>query len=96
MLTIKNCYLNSRLQDFAVAWDDGDSTGTEMGFDRVALDSTPKEDEIGVGTIVLFPQGRYRATEGSNEGGERWHQGQITKIEAGLFSGVHTEGPKYS
>ena len=74
---------------FVVSWDDGDSTGREMEFDRVALDSTPKEDEVGVGTIVLFPQGRYKGTAGNNAGGERWHQGRITKIEAGRFSGVY-------
>jgi len=43
------------------------------------LDAVPT-DQIGVGSIVLFPQGSYGGTEGNNTGGQRYHQGKITKV----------------
>ena len=41
---------------YTVDWDDGDPTGRAQKYHDVALDKTPAEDEIGVGTLVLFPQ----------------------------------------
>lgn len=84
---------------FRVAWDDGDSTGVFVPYDRLALDTVPPENTIGVGSSVIFPQGRYKATEGSNDGGIRMHVGVITERRVTrdgqlLFSGRHSEGPK--
>ena len=49
---------------FTVNWNDGDQTGKEVHYDELALDVIPATVDVGVGTVVIFPQGRYRATEG--------------------------------
>ena len=49
---------------YTVSWHDGDQTGKEVHYDELALDATPATVDVGVGTVVIFPQGRYRATEG--------------------------------
>ena len=41
---------------YTVNWDDGDPTGRIQKYFNVALNRTPGEDEIGMGTLVLFPQ----------------------------------------
>ena len=46
----------------------------------VAIDKIPSDDQVGVDSIVLFPQGSYGATEGNNIGGMRFHQGIITRV----------------
>lgn len=46
----------------------------------VALDIFPSESDIGIGSIVLFPQGSYGGTENNNSGGVRYHQGKVTEI----------------
>ena len=33
-----------------------------------------------LGTIVLFPQGAYKAGQTQLTGGKRWHEGTITNI----------------
>lgn len=45
---------------YTVEWDDGDPSGRVQKYCDVALDKTPSEDEIGIGTLVLFPQVRDR------------------------------------
>jgi len=62
----------------------------------VALDIFPSESDIGIGSIVLFPQGSYGGTENNNSGGVRYHQGKVTEIykdSKGInrYSGVHTK-----
>ena len=47
----------------------------------MALDVVPDISEVGVGSIVIFPQGQYGATDGNNTGGRRYHQGKITAIQ---------------
>ena len=37
-------------------------------------------DQVGVDSIVFFPQGSYGATEGNNTGGIRFHQGIVTHV----------------
>ena len=44
--------------EYTVDWDDGDPTGRIQKYCDVAIDKTPPEDEIGIGTVVLFPQVR--------------------------------------
>lgn len=46
----------------------------------LALNILPDVSEIGVGSVVIFPQGSYSGTEGNNTGGKRYHQGKITTI----------------
>ena len=41
---------------YTVNWDDGDPSGRVQKYFNVALNRTPGEDEIGMGTLVLFPQ----------------------------------------
>lgn len=83
---------------YTVNWDDGDPSGRVQSYQDVALDVVPtSENEIGLGTTVLFPQGSYAGTEGNNEGGVRYHQGKITKIykdssDVTRYDGVHTKG----
>ena len=48
--------------------------------ENIALDRVPEKDELGVGDIVLFPQGDYNAGSTQETGGVRWHQGIITSI----------------
>ncbi|XP_078489481.1 uncharacterized protein LOC100182474 [Ciona intestinalis] len=81
---------------YTVNWDDNDPSGRVQSYKDVALDIEPVDD-IAVGSIVLFQQGSYAATEGNNEGGVRYHQGIITGVhidEEGVkrFSGKHTKG----
>lgn len=40
----------------------------------------PDSSEVGVGSIVLFPQGSYGGTAGNNTGGQRYHQGKIATV----------------
>lgn len=46
----------------------------------MALDEIPTVDQVGVDSIVFFPQGSYGATEGNNTGGMRFHQGIVTRV----------------
>ena len=71
-----------------------------MDYYNVAVDKVPDENEVGVGSIILFSQGAYTAGATQLTGGVRWHQGRITKIydsddkKSKLFDGVHTKGLK--
>ena len=38
--------------------------GRTESFDQIALDIEPEADDIGAGTIIFFPQGTYRGSEG--------------------------------
>lgn len=62
-----------------------------MKFDEVALNDTPEEDEVAVGSLVIFPQGKYVGTAGNNEGGVRYHKGMsalLCQRCSGLFGTV--------
>eukprot|EP00052_Salpingoeca_macrocollata_P003802 m.37781 g.37781 ORF g.37781 m.37781 type:complete len:698 (-) comp13669_c0_seq1:33-2126(-) len=90
---------DKKTMSYQVNWDDGDPSGRVMPYDRVALDLTPREEDIGVGSLVVFPQGKYGGTQGNNTGGVRYHQGEITAITEGsdgskLYHGHHTETPE--
>ena len=69
---------------FEVDWDYGDSTGDStdgtVDVENVALDHTPQENEIEVGTSVLFRQGAYDAGATRRRGGKIWHQGVIEEV----------------
>lgn len=70
-------------REFEVAWDDGDTSATRQPFDRVFPDAQPDADDVGVGTRVLFPQGRYKmtGTDGVVKTGlDRFHEGVVTAI----------------
>ena len=61
------------------------------------MDVVPDTDDVGVGSIIFFPQGQYRASEGNNIGGVRYHEGVITKVDilsegTVLVNGHHTRG----
>ena len=64
---------------------------------EIAKDMIPFAHQVGVGTIVLFPQGGYNGGDTQLHGGTRWHQGVITNIrvnEYGFaeYDGRHTKG----
>lgn len=68
-----------------------------MNYENIAVDRIPDPDEIGVGSIILFSQGGYRAGDTQLTGGKRWHQGKITKVYKDdngttLYDGHHTKG----
>ena len=82
---------------YTIEWDDGDESGLQQPFNRVSTDKPPDQDDIGVGSIVFFRQGGYGATEGSNTGGVRYHEGEVTDVEKSddgqiLVTGHHTKG----
>lgn len=47
---------DKRTLEYTVDWDDGDPSGREESYKNVALNEVPRDDEIAIGTIVLFPQ----------------------------------------
>ena len=59
---------------YTIIWDDQDPSGRVIDYYNLALDRIPEPDEIAIGTIVLFPQGKYRGQEGVRLGGQRYHQ----------------------
>ncbi|KAJ7352717.1 hypothetical protein OS493_034322 [Desmophyllum pertusum] len=82
---------------YTVDWDDGDPTGKVQSYKDLAIDEIPSEDQVGVDSIVFFPQGSYGATAGNNIGGMRFHQGIITRVykdSSGIwrYDGHHTKG----
>ena len=65
-------------KQYTINWDDNDPTGRVIDYTNIALDEVPDENLIGIGTLVLFEQGMYRAAEVENvtrSAGVRWHQG---------------------
>lgn len=88
---------NSKALKYTINWDDQDPSGRVVDYFNLALDRVPEPDEIAVGSIVLFPQGKYRGQEGVRLGGLRYHQGRITHVYDGnrgekLYDGIHTKG----
>lgn len=88
---------NSNALKYTINWDDQDPTGRVVDYFNLALDRVPEPDEIAIGSIVLFPQGKYRGQEGVRLGGLRYHQGRITHVYDGsrgqkLYDGIHTKG----
>ncbi|XP_028403846.1 uncharacterized protein LOC114526443 isoform X2 [Dendronephthya gigantea] len=82
---------------YTINWDDGHQSRRVQKYFNVALNKTPGESEIDINTLVLFPQGEYAGTDGSNLGGIRYHQGRVTQIyedPLGVkkYDGVHTKG----
>uniref|UniRef100_A0A7S4NWD3 Uncharacterized protein n=1 Tax=Paramoeba aestuarina TaxID=180227 RepID=A0A7S4NWD3_9EUKA len=81
------CYYFSTVDSFdqatmlyEVTWDDQDPTGRTIKDNKIALDQTPMLCELGVNEPVLFPQGSYNGGDNIEGGGERYHEGIITKI----------------
>ena len=66
----------------------------------MSLDKIPRKNKINIGTIVLFKQGSYCAGTTRPYGGERWHQGRITKMHQlngrTYYSGVHMKSSRDS
>lgn len=77
---------------YTVDWDDPDPTCRVQPYNLVAVNRTPHENEIGVGTSVLFKQGVYRYGESI---GDVWNLGCITHVEKMngevRFSGKHSK-----
>ena len=65
---------DSNTLQFEIIWDDQDPSGRIIDYYNLALDRVPDDDEVAVGSIVLFPQGQYKGQEGVRLGGQRWHQ----------------------
>ena len=65
---------------YTIDWDDQDPSGRVIDYFNLALDRVPEEDEIGIGTTVLFPQGDYKGKEGVRLGGQRWHQVKLNRF----------------
>eukprot|EP00049_Salpingoeca_infusionum_P024611 m.16378 g.16378 ORF g.16378 m.16378 type:complete len:801 (-) comp7072_c0_seq1:398-2800(-) len=81
---------------FTVDFDDGDTTGREQKVEHVAVNKIPDVTDVGVGSIVFFPQGRY-AGSGDRQGGTHWHLGKIVHVSTSrsgehLYSGEHVKG----
>ena len=81
---------------YTINWDDGDQDGRVQSYDQVALDIIPDPDDVAVGSIVLFPQGMYQDTYGTNTGEQMYHEGIVTACRFGgdskLISGHHVKG----
>lgn len=78
---------------YTVDWDDPDPACRVQPYDLVAVNRTPSENGIGVGTNVLFKQGVY-GYNGST--GDVWNLGEITSITDGsdgkkMYSGCHSK-----
>ena len=59
---------------YTIEWDDHDPSGRVVDYYNLALDQVPDHDEVAVGSVVLFPQGKYSGEEGVRLGGMRYHQ----------------------
>ncbi|XP_065068672.1 uncharacterized protein LOC135693983 [Rhopilema esculentum] len=98
MATVES--FNTSTLEYTVNWDDGDPSGRVQPYNQVALDLLPDSDDVGVGSIIFFPQGNYKGTEGNNTGGERYHEGIVTSSQISgntkLISGHHTKGAEDS
>ena len=69
---------DSSTKQYTIDWDDNDPTGRVIDYTNIALDEIPDENLIGIGTLVLFEQGKYKATQVQDvqrSAGVRWHQG---------------------
>ena len=64
----------------------------------MSLDKIPRKNDINIGTVVLFKQGSYCAGKTRPYGGERWHQGRITKMYQlnghTYYNGVHMKSSR--
>lgn len=81
---------------YEIDWDDGDETGRIVDYFNIAKDRIPDENELGVGSVILFPQGAYKAGKTQVTGGRRWHEGIITHTHTGVdgrkcYNGRHTK-----
>ena len=72
-----------------------------QNYEYVALNTIPDPKDIGIGTEVLFEQGRYqlKLSDGTSEHSYRWHLGVITGVRKDgngnfLFAGRHAKGAK--
>ena len=98
---VKHCYYTAKVaafdrkeRTFTVDWDDGDQKGRTQPYRLVCKHVPPAADEVGVGTVVLFTQGKYNF-EGHRL--DRYHEGRVTAIERGadgeaVYVGEHTKG----
>jgi len=43
---------------YTIEWDDHDPTGRVVDYFNLALDKVPDEDQVGVGSKVLFHQAK--------------------------------------
>nr|XP_054754724.1 uncharacterized protein LOC129260780 [Lytechinus pictus] len=77
---------------YTVDWDDPDPSCRVQPYDLVAMNITPTEELIGIGTRVLFKQGRYQF---GGSTGDIWNLGEITRIymEGGqkFYDGKHAK-----
>lgn len=78
---------------YTVDWDDPDPACRVQPYNLVAVNRAPSENEIGIGSSILFKQGRY--SHGGTTG-DVWNLGEITSIEDGnngrkLYSGKHSK-----
>ena len=78
---------------YTVDWDDPDPACRVQPYNLVAVNRAPTENEIGIGSSILFKQGRYSQNGVS---GDVWNLGEITSIEddeggAKLYSGKHSK-----
>ncbi|XP_041475326.1 uncharacterized protein LOC121423874 [Lytechinus variegatus] len=77
---------------YTVDWDDPDPSCRTQPYDLVAMNTTPTEDLIGIGSRVLFKQGRYQFGAST---GDVWNLGEITRTydEGGqrFYDGKHAK-----
>jgi len=83
---------NKNTLEYTIDWDDPDPTCRVQPYTLIAVNNTPNENEIGVGTSILFKQGTYQYGDST---GDVWHLGEITYIEdidgEKLYSGKHSK-----
>ena len=83
---------DSNAMNYTVNWDDPDPTNRVQPYNMVAVNREPTADQIGIGSKVLFIQGRYSYGDSS---GDVWNLGEITQIEEvdgeKLYSGKHSK-----
>eukprot|EP00730_Choanoeca_flexa_P001433 TRINITY_DN10632_c0_g1_i9.p1 TRINITY_DN10632_c0_g1~~TRINITY_DN10632_c0_g1_i9.p1 ORF type:complete len:719 (+),score=189.70 TRINITY_DN10632_c0_g1_i9:57-2213(+) len=73
---------------YMIDFEDGDQTHREQSVEYVALDQIPDEDDVGIGSPVLFPQGTYYQYE-------HWHLGVVTDVRVvngtKVYDGKHVK-----
>ena len=77
---------------YTVDWNDPDPACRVQPYNLVAVNRHPNENEIGVGSCILFKQGTYSY---GGSVGDVWNLGEITSIQEldgiKLYSGKHSK-----
>lgn len=72
-------------QLLVMSWDDGDASSTELPCSAVFADVPPAVDDVGIGTIVLFPHGSGAQGDAS----AHYQAGRVVAIQAGAVEPMY-------